>query len=158
MLYFFGAPPFGDVRSAFNASGHRLLATFAPRSTLRGTAAEVVIGDVLGLDAEVVEHVDDGAAHGAGAAHVVLYVLGGGVVLEVGVVHDLVDEAGGVGHAGGVGGRIFVALPRGALSERCACRCVDRCRRGGLLLLCGSAPQREYPLDAERCCCTVVQV
>ena len=87
----------------FISSGRRLLASFAPRSTLRGTASEVVIGYVLGLDAEVVEHIDYGAAHGAGTAHVVLDVLGGGVVLEVGVVHDLVDEAGGIGHAGGIG-------------------------------------------------------
>ena len=102
----------------FISSGRRLLATFAPRSTLRGAAS---VGYVLGLDAEVVEHVDDGAAHGAGAAHVVLYVLGGGVVLEVGLVHHVVDEARGVLHAGGIGCGIFAALPRGALSERCCC-------------------------------------
>ena len=71
-----------------------------------GTASEVIVGYVLGLDAEVVEHVDDGRAHGAWAAHVVLYVFGGWVVLEVCLVHHVVDEARGVLHAGCVGGRV----------------------------------------------------
>ena len=67
------------------------------------SAAEVVEGDVFALDAEVVEHVDDGFGHGSGAAHVVFDVLGCGVVLEVGLVHDVVDEAWGVGYASFVG-------------------------------------------------------
>ncbi len=67
------------------------------------SAAEVVEGDVFALDAEVVEHVDDGFGHGSGTAHVVFDVLGGWVVLEVGLVHNVVDEAGGVGYAGFVG-------------------------------------------------------
>ena len=58
------------------------------------------------MDAEGVEHIDHGAAHRAGAAHVVLDVLGGGVVLEVGVVHHLMDETRGVGDTGGVGGGV----------------------------------------------------
>jgi len=85
---------------------HFLGASFTP-SFFGGAAAEVVVGDAFGLDAEGVEHLDDGGAHGAGAAHVVLDVFGCGVVAEVGVVHDLVDEAWGVGHTGCVGGWVW---------------------------------------------------
>ncbi len=67
------------------------------------SAAEVVEHYVLWGDAEVVEHGGDGFGHGSGAAHVVFDVLGGGVVLEVGLVHDVVDEARGVGYASFVG-------------------------------------------------------
>lgn len=59
--------------------------------------------DVGGVDAERVKHIVHGCAHGAGAAHVVFDVLGCLVVFEVGVVDYLVDEAGGVFHAGGIG-------------------------------------------------------
>ena len=76
-------------------------------------SAEVVVGDVFGLDAEGVKHGDDGFAHGAGAAHVVFDVLGGGMVFEIGVVHDVVDEACGVLHAGGIGSGVGTVDGRG---------------------------------------------
>ena len=67
------------------------------------SAAEIVEHYVFALDTEVVEHIDDGFGHRSGAAHIVFDVLGGGMVLEVGVVHHVVDEAGCVGYAGFVG-------------------------------------------------------
>ena len=54
------------------------------------SAAEVVEHYVFALDAEVVEHSGDGFGHRSGAAHIVFDVLGGGMVLEVGVVHHVV--------------------------------------------------------------------
>lgn len=67
---------------------------------------EVVVMDVFGVDAEGIEHTIDGCTHRAGTAHVVLDVLWGFVIVEVSIEDDLVHEAGGVLHAGSVGGRV----------------------------------------------------
>ena len=83
------------------------------------SASEVVKHEVLGRYTEAVEHALYGFRHGAGAAHVVLDVFGCVVILEVGVVQDVVNESSGVLHACGIGGRI------GSVEG-------DLCRRGRL--------------------------
>ena len=67
------------------------------------SAAEIVEHYVFALYAKVVEHRGDGFGHRPRTAHIVFDVLGSGVVLEVGVVHHVVDEACGVGYASFVG-------------------------------------------------------
>ena len=70
-------------------------------------ATEVIVHDGFGIDAEVVEHRDDGSRHRAGAAHVVLDILGSLVVLQIGVEHHLMNEARSVLHACCIGCRIW---------------------------------------------------
>lgn len=86
------ATPYG-IATQIHWSGRRL-------------AAEVVIHDAGVLNAETLKHGDDGLGHRAGATHVVLDVLRGVVVLEVGGVHDVVDEARRIADASRVGGRV----------------------------------------------------
>jgi len=46
-------------------------------------SAEIVQHDTVALDAQLHEHVDDGCVHHRGTAHVVLAVLGSGVLLQI---------------------------------------------------------------------------
>ena len=66
-------------------------------------SSEVVVHDALRIDAERVEHGDDGLRHGARTTHVVFDILGSIVVLQIGVEHHLMDEARSVLHASSIG-------------------------------------------------------
>ena len=68
--------------------------------------AEVIVEDALRRDAEAVKQVVDGADHHRRTAHEVLDVLGCLVILQVGLVHHIVDKARGVLDTGGVRGGI----------------------------------------------------
>ena len=59
-------------------------------------SAEVIKADVCVIDAQRVEQVEDGLRHHRRTAEVVLDILGGVMLLEIGVAHDRSDEARGV--------------------------------------------------------------
>ena len=46
-------------------------------------STEIVQHDTVALDAQLHEHVDDGCVHHRGAAHIVLAVLGSGMLLQI---------------------------------------------------------------------------
>ena len=60
----------------------------------------------FGFDTKIVEHLIDSGAHWAGPTHIIFDVLGVGVVFEIGVENNLVDETGSVFDVCGIGGGV----------------------------------------------------
>ena len=56
------------------------------------SAAEIVEGDVLFLNAQIVQHTEHSLVHHGRAAHVVLDIFGSRMVLQIVVVEHLMDE------------------------------------------------------------------
>ena len=70
------------------------------------SASEIVVMDVFRLHTQRIEHLVDSRAHRAGAAHVILDVLGIVMILQIGVVDHLMHKARSVAYARCVGCRI----------------------------------------------------
>ena len=62
-------------------------------------SAKVIVHDAFRLNAKRIEHLNNSIRHGARTAHVVLDIFGCLVILQIGVIHHLMDETWCVLHA-----------------------------------------------------------